>query len=47
MVTVTFHSRPFFIGDRIFGLSGDELIEAKFEGITVNEIARKDIRIIE
>lgn len=40
------NSRPFFIGDRIFGLSGDELIEAELEGVTVNGIARKDIRVV-
>jgi len=38
------NSRPFFIGDRIFGLSGDELIEAKLDGNTINAIERVDIR---
>ncbi|WP_223669079.1 hypothetical protein [Kangiella shandongensis] len=34
------NTRPFFIGDRIFGLSGDELIEAKLVGSQVIEIER-------
>ncbi len=34
------NSRPFFVGDRIFGLTGDELIEAKLSGRKVSEIRR-------
>jgi beta propeller domain-containing protein len=36
------NSRPFFIEDRIFGLSGDELIEAKLDGTFVVEKIRKN-----
>jgi hypothetical protein len=34
------NSRPFFIGNRIFGLTGDELIEARYIGEKVKEINR-------
>ncbi len=34
------NTRPFFIRDRVFGLSGDELVEAKFNGEYLEEIFR-------
>ncbi|WMS88822.1 beta-propeller domain-containing protein [Pleionea litopenaei] len=41
------NSRPFFIGDRIFGLSGDELIEAKIVNAKVKELNRVNIKEVE
>lgn len=37
------NTRPIFLGDRIFGLSGAELIEGVLDGGTIREIARLNI----
>jgi len=41
------NSRPFFIGDRVLGLSGDELIEAKIVNAKVKELNRVNIKEVE